>query len=237
MTLLPSLELGVWSWDPSVLRKGWGLAKIPSNSLFYFFVNFSLLLHFPSSLPSMQNMLNSLWHFWQQGHFFPILFKNPDHVRTDSVFPFTIPSDLFVLQPLPLQALPKKVVIFHAVSAECQSPKRCPCFSECRKFSVFPLGLSESMEWIPEFLILPAATEPLPTLCLRKKWGKKSERRSKARSPSGLRLGSVLADKLRPACYSRLPWEASQGRKIRVIKIRQRIFKLEAKRGCFSNSK
>lgn len=25
------------------------------------------------------------------------------------------------------------------------------------------------MEWIPEFLILPAATERLPTLCLRKK--------------------------------------------------------------------
>lgn len=27
------------------------------------------------------------------------------------------------------------------------------------------------------------------------------------------------------------------GRKIRVIKIRYRIFKLEAKKGCFSNSK
>ena len=40
----------------------------------------------------------------------------------------------------------------------------CPCFSECRKFSVFPLGLSESVEWIPECLILLAATEPLPKL-------------------------------------------------------------------------
>lgn len=121
----------------------------------------------------------------------------------------------------------------------------CPCFPECRKFSVFPLGLSESMEWIPEFLILPAATEPLPTLCLRKTIGEKKkgglEKAGGSARHAGLAcsqpLGVCAGRQAAPCWLLTAALRGRWGREIRVIKIRQRIFKLEAKRGCFSNSK
>lgn len=105
----------------------------------------------------------------------------------------------------------------------------CPCFSECRKFSVFPLGLSESVEWIPECLILLAASEPLPKLWI-KDWGEKGWQRSQAPRPVASCCGGLCCTL--PG-YLLLLWEASQGREIRVIKIRQRIFKLEAKGAVF----
>ena len=150
-------------------------AKIPSNSIFLIFCQFLPSSSFPSlpSLYTLTNTLNSLWHFWQLGHLFPILFKNPDGIRTDAVFPSSFP----VISP-PLAAPPppgasnKRVrPFFMWYQPNVSLRSICPCFCECRKFSVFPLGLSESMEWIPEFLILPAAAEPLPTLGLRKTTG------------------------------------------------------------------
>lgn len=154
------------TWGPSVLIcKTCGLLRCFPTPSFPSFVTFFLLPISLSPLYAVTNTPNSLWHFWQPGHLFPILFKNPGHVRADSIFPsFRAISLPFAAPPPPGVSNKRVRSFFMRYQPNVSLRSICPCFSECRKFSVFPLGLSESMEWIPEFLILPAATKPLPTL-------------------------------------------------------------------------
>lgn len=118
-------------------------AKISSSSVFLIFCQFlgPSPFHFLPSLCAMTNTLNSLWHFWQPGHLFPILFKNPDHVRADSVFP-PFPVSSSFCSPSPFGHFQQKsLVIFHAVSATRQ-----------------PLKHLSLILWVSEVLRLPTRT-------------------------------------------------------------------------------
>lgn len=92
------------------------------------------------------------------------------------------------------------------------------------------------MEQIPEFLILPAA-KPAPSHTLGNRKGGLARgvggMWSSQKPGPGPGAVSVPAILCTPVGYLLLLCKASEGREIRVIKIRPRIFKLEAKKRLF----